>query len=62
MVSGVTNPETSGSSGLDPRQRCGTAIADPLPPMKICKTKPSEARMSFRINKTIEKNVKNEAK
>jgi len=32
MVSGVTNPETSGSSGLDPRQRCGTAIADPLPP------------------------------
>ena len=33
----------------------------PLPPMKFCKTKPSEAGMSFIINETSEKRAKNEA-
>ena len=30
--------------------------------VKICKTKPTEARMSFRINKGLRKDVKNEPK
>jgi hypothetical protein len=35
-------------------------IREPLPPMQICKTKPSEARMSFRINNKFRKQAKNE--
>ena len=62
MVSLITNPETSGSSGVAPGRPCGTAFPYPSPPMKICKTKPTEAGMSFRINKRLRKRAKNEPK
>lgn len=67
MISCIANPEASGSSG-------SRVLASPAPApieqrpksekkiLKFCKTKPSEARMSFRINSTFRNQAKNEPK
>ena len=57
MVSRIADPETRGSQGGALPRSCGAAFVG-ASHMKICETKPIEARMSFRIKNKSEKEAK----
>ena len=60
MVARIINPETGEWMGVAPLWLAAFIQGHPLPPLKFCKTKPTEARMCFRINKSFRKRAKNE--